>query len=217
MKGDHNRISWSNKIIDLFVVIVGVSIAFTLSNWQLSNQSDQIQQHYLISLRNDLLKDQAILSNDIKLLRKQIYGVNKLFEYSNGKLNATDSLDEYMKGILHQGTFYPNNFTFQSIIQSGNITNFEDLDFVRDLTELYNGSYVQIKELEGVSMRSFEEHIIGKIISGESLDDTYLKSKSFGSLASVMNGLNLQKQNQFVEALERISKLLSSVDSKINK
>lgn len=216
-KNGNHKISWPNKLIDLIVVIAGVTIAFALTNWQQGSQAEAKQHRYLTLLRNDLVKDRDVLVEDMKGLREQIHKCNRLLALTKEKDPKPDSLNYLLTGIMSQATFSPNNFTFQAIGQSGDISGIDDVDLMRELSELYLGTYPSIKEVERIALNSFEEHIVGRIVSGKGFGPKEIKEPGFDGLVSVLNGLNGQRLSRYEQAVKQINLLLDRINPRLEE
>lgn len=216
MKRDNQKVSWPNKFIDLVVVIVGVTIAFTLTNWQQNRQAASKEDRYLTLMRNDLVKDKDALTEDLRTLELQIAKCNGLLKLSSQKQPKTDSLNYFLTGIMSQATFAPNNFTFQAIAQSGDINGIDDVELVRDLSQLYLGTYPAIKEVERVALNSFEDHLIGRVVAGKQFGPDEIRQPGFAGLVSVLNGFNDQRRGHYKKALKQIDGLLEIINPRLN-
>ena len=68
-KSDVNH-KWNNKkylinhLIELVVVVIGISIAFALNRWYENTKSEELEQKYMESLFDDLEKDKDIVDWD---------------------------------------------------------------------------------------------------------------------------------------------------------
>ena len=51
------KVEWRLHFIELLVVIIGISIAFTLEGWSSDRKQEKLQTNYLNSLKSDLEKD----------------------------------------------------------------------------------------------------------------------------------------------------------------
>jgi hypothetical protein len=140
--------------------------------------------------------------------------INGIFRYINNDTSALDSGNYFLSGILRQPTFYPVNFTYQSLINSNDLGGF-DISFRKDLIELYNGNYALIEELDQIGMRNFQEHIISMIIErGSFFDDEFVRSKSFAALTGITKDLLTQRQRSYQESVALIDRLLQRIDTR---
>lgn len=208
-----HRISWSNKAIDLAVVFIGVTIAFGFNKCQVSSDNDEVRKKYLISLKTDLAKDLAILEEDLAHLDTLEFKIRNVMTFSERSI-PEDSVVYYVSGIVTQTSLHPNNFTFVSMVNSGQLTNFDDVEFVRNLTELYNGHYEAVRVLDQVGLTNLQNNIIPRMVSGEFTDD-YFKSTSFSALTKVVSTINEQKKYRYQNAVKHVKELIKVIDRKI--
>lgn len=215
MRQFKEAIQWRNQIVNLFSVFIGVYIAFALNKYQANNDQAKLQKQYLTSLKNDLVKDLDLIKTDIKQLDTLNYKNARLIEYSQDRLESSDSLNYFITGIMSQTIFHPNNFTFLSLLHSGDLTYFADVDFIRDLTELYNGQYASIKELDDIGVKGMQDQIVPLLIRGAGLTDKTMKGSSFTNLVTVFKGWNNQKISIYIKAKDLIERILQEIDRKL--
>ncbi len=56
-----NKIDWRNHFIELMVVFIGITSAFTLNSWQETRKNAGLEQTYISSLAKDIKSDIAQL------------------------------------------------------------------------------------------------------------------------------------------------------------
>jgi hypothetical protein len=190
-----------------------VYIAFALTDWQATNSQKAKKRESVSSLKDELLKDRAELTDGIKEIETLTFKIRGLFRYISKDASAGDSVDYFLSGILSQQTFNPTNFTFQSLINSGDMGGFTDISFRKDLIELYNGHYNTIKDLDEIGLRNFQEHIIATIIQrGGRFEDEFLRSPSFAALAGVIQDLLNSRKKSYEKSLELIDRILAQIE-----
>ncbi|MBK9931495.1 MAG: hypothetical protein IPP04_16685 [Saprospiraceae bacterium] len=215
MSQNKEAIQWRNQIVNLFSVFIGVYIAFALNKYQANNNQARLQKQYLTSLKNDLVKDLDLIQTDILQLDTLKYKNTRLISYSQDQFDPSDSLNYFITGIMVQTIFHPNNFTFLSLLHSGDLTHFADVDFIRDLTELYNGQYASIQELDAIGVKSMQDQLVPLLIQGSGLTDKTMKGASFTNLVTVFQSWNDQKQRTYYKAKNLIEKILPEIDRKL--
>lgn len=207
------RIQWRNQLVNMVSVIIGIYLAFALNDWE-ADRHKQIQKKELInSLREDLLKDKKELMDGLAEIDTLNYKINGIFRYINNDSGIADSANYFLSGILRQPTFYPVNFTYQSLMNSSDLGGF-DISFRKDMTELYDGNYALIKEIDQIGMRNFQEHIISMIIErGSYFEDEFLKSKPFVALAGITKDFLTQRQVLYQRSITLIDRLLQRIEN----
>lgn len=207
------RIHWKNHLVTLVGTILGVYIAFALSDWQSARARQQRQQESIRSLQEELRKDQVALEEGLKETDTLVRKITGLLRYNAGDIPHSDSVGYFLQGILQQPTFYPNNFTFQSLVNSGEMGSLIDVSFRRNILELYNGHYATIKELDAIGMKNFQDHVIATVIAqGGRFEDEFLKSGSFAAMAGVIQDLLKGRREAYKDSLELINEVLNQIE-----
>ena len=79
------NVQWTDKVVDLIVVILGITIAFTLNNWNNERQADKLRKKYLNSLYNDLQKDSVNLASSFEGIIKEKRLADTIFSVLSNK------------------------------------------------------------------------------------------------------------------------------------
>lgn len=138
-------IDWKSKIIDLLIVIIGISIAFKLNTWNDSIKAKLEAQEYLESFyeENNLnlenLKDALEFSNSNK---KDIDTLKQILL----SRNYTDKRIKPLIGSMMTMTnFSPSTATMENISASGEFELIKDLDLRKKIIDTYNTYETTIK------------------------------------------------------------------------
>jgi len=174
--------------IEFILVIVGISIAFWLSELAEESKKDEIELQYLQDLKEDLNEDIELLDY-LTLLNQGKAEVlaNALSYYTtpNKKMNL-DSLTTYAEVIGNLNLFQPNNFTYLTLKQSGDFKIIKDHDIRKKLVRLYS-SYETIELEQQNLMNALDDHyypvyfenyelVSGKVINKEFFKGPYMSN-----------------------------------------
>jgi hypothetical protein len=213
MKKSREKIQWKNQFVNLVAVILGVYIAFALNDWQVNKSLSKKRHEAILSLKDELLKDKEELTKGLGEIDTLTLKIKGLFRYSEMDSTAADSMNYFMGGILTQQVFNPNNFTFQSLINTGDMGGLSDITFRRDILELYNGHYNTIKDLDGIGMKNFQEYIIAAVVQqGGRFDDAFIRSPSFKATIGVIQDLLNSRRKAYKASLELIEKIVAQIE-----
>lgn len=213
--GKHKeKIQWKNQVVNLVAVIIGVYVAFALTDWQARRSQKEKQKEYVLSLKEELLKDKVELTKGLEEIDTLTYRITGLFRYISKDESANDSVNYFIGGVLSQQTFNPTNFTFQSLVNSGDMGGLTDISFRKDLLELYNGHYNTIKDLDEIGLKNFQEYVISTIIqSGGRFEDEMLRSPSFAALAGITQDLLRSRKKTYQESVALIDQILAQIEN----
>ncbi len=144
-------INWVDHTINFIVVIVGVTIAFYLSNRKEYSEQIQLEKYSLESIVADLNEDILFLQESTDTIRILKSKLNSFIgQLLSGQVNR-DSLFQNI-GILYvQIPFLPKDNSYQSLVASGKLDVIRDFELRKQLTELYHRHYQAIKLVDQMS------------------------------------------------------------------
>lgn len=160
MKKFFSSINWKDHLINFVVVIVGVTIAFYLSNRKEGMEKVQLEKSSLASIVTDLDEDIEFLkasTDTLKILKSRIG--NFVNDLMTGQA-ARDSLFEYISIQYVQLPFFPQDNTYQSLVASGKLDVIADFELRKQLTELYHRHYQTIKLVDEMSAQQKNQLIL---------------------------------------------------------
>lgn len=135
------RIQWKNQIINFVAIVVGVYVAFYLTNRKLESDKRALERQYIQSMLEDLKNDERQLteSTDTLLYYRNLLASLTKHVYS-GKI-PEDSLSEMIRGLYLYLPFIPRNSTYQTLVASGNIDIVREFSLRQQIVELYHQHY----------------------------------------------------------------------------
>jgi len=145
-----SKINWINHLIELLVVIIGISIAFSLNNWRERAKTSNLEIKYLKSFQNDLKSDlhrltEVIPANEQKLQRIK----DNIFEYDVPEKWVMDSVTAVITDMLIINTFVRKKSTYESIKNSGNLNIISNYSLQTELIDYYT-LFGQLAETERI-------------------------------------------------------------------
>ncbi|WPP51452.1 DUF6090 family protein [Catalinimonas niigatensis] len=132
-------VHWGDKLVDIFVVVFSITIAFWLNNWREDRSNARQERAYLINLSEDLAKDSTDLAErqkEVKIVFGQILRLQEISSIPE----KVDSIPLLMYEALNYDifVFYPEDYTYKTLQQSGDIGLVQS-DTVRQvLSHLYD-------------------------------------------------------------------------------
>ena len=105
---------WLDKLVDLLVVILGISIAFGINNWADGRKNERLEQTYLRGLQVDLSKDSiemVYIIDNIDSLGRSIKIMNNLY----GDVKNADSIGYHLTYLGRERFFSSEDYTYRSL------------------------------------------------------------------------------------------------------
>lgn len=206
--------SFLRYLIELLIVIVGVTIAFWLNTRAEAAKEQKVLNNYYSELRSDLETDRKILERTISSNENKL---NKMVQamglYQTGE-PARDSVLAYSQQIGNYYFFDPKDITYRSMISSGDLKLINNLSLKRKLVSLYD-RYETIDMLQQNHLQALDNNYFPKYVymvdylSGEVLEpiekDILVKNYfafSANELSTHLAFYNVAlKQNQELDSL----------------
>lgn len=201
--------------IEFIIVILGISIAFWLSNLGEDRKERKLEAQYIIDLTADLSKDLLYLKASIQSNDLKIKELGRAIEFFQGKESSLtyDSIPIFGGLIGSYNYFKPNENTYTSLQQSGDFKVLRDSEFKKALIQLYR-SYELIEQhhinlSDALDDNYYPEFMSSyDMVNNEIVNLDYFKTPLFRNfIAFTMNETSVLNR-YYLSAKERIDKML---------
>ena len=137
---------WLDKLVDLLVVILGISIAFGIDNWAEGRKDAQTKQRYLVSLQSDLRKDSLGLQSALTQIHAYQTTLDTLFALTSRRNEEeAEVIAQMMLQLGQTGQFTPEDYTYRALQQTGDISLLDNDSLQIALSRLYD-AYQNIEQ-----------------------------------------------------------------------
>ncbi|MDP9041227.1 MAG: hypothetical protein M3N30_04545 [Bacteroidota bacterium] len=147
---------WPAYLIEILVIILGISITLALEEWRDRNREAQLEKIYLNNLLADVDADQQILHDVIVSTQKILDSGNELLQYSKN-LPAKDfssrKTNADVRAILGRPKFISHDATFSDLKSSGNLHLLKDIRLKNNLFAYYSLTQ-NIKEMQDAEQQA---------------------------------------------------------------
>ena len=149
----HIKISWSKlftqKIFDLVIVILGVTIAFQLNNLKSENDQKTLEHFYYESLLADIDEDIKDIKFIVGTLQRDSRLAGSYLKKLDNKDVKPDSLATVAVNLLTLESFSGNQNTYHTLVNGNGLTAIKNRDIRRQITEYYS-QYTYISRFEKI-------------------------------------------------------------------
>lgn len=142
------KINWSDHLVNLIVVILGISIAFYLESWRENKRNKELEQQYLISLASDLQNDRDYLDTLLVINENIEKSLRVTSGASIGRPFNEDSLLGHIFSIQYIPPFKPQKVTYESLKSTGNLDLIRKFEVRKRVIELYEQFYRGSQEFD---------------------------------------------------------------------
>lgn len=154
---------WSKYLIELLIVIIGISIAFWLNEIATNSKNRLEKIVYLTDIKNDLITDSLrltanVLNNELKSVK--LANALELIERSS----PIDSVLLHVIEIGNYDFFSPDNFTLTSMLQSGDFKLIDSEEIKKELLRLLK-IYESIEIMQKNFLQALDDNYFPMLLS----------------------------------------------------
>jgi len=215
-----NKVNWSDHIVNLVVVILGISIAFYLESYKEEKALRLQEMEYINSLKEDLQADVEALdtiSYVNGLIKKAVVNLSD----ATIKLvyDTPEEIFEDVMLIQYNPPFSAQRTIYESLKSSGHmeiITDFELRNKILELYEKYYKGAIQYDEVLTEHVSDFiKPYFIDNMIfvSQKGLDDAFLKDQKFRNMIFSYRFLFISKSEFYKEIKSKVEELIEELES----
>jgi hypothetical protein len=148
------RHRWPEYLIEIFVIVLSISISFGLDQWKDSRHEDEVEQLYLKTLSDNLASDIDALHEIVPETQLVIRKAQSLLDASRGAAPIVPArFDVDIRDIARRPSFFAHDAAFSDLRSSGNLRVIHDFKLKNDLFDYY-GQYESIKAKEASERES---------------------------------------------------------------
>jgi hypothetical protein len=144
---------WPEYLVEIIVIILGITISFSLDEWKEQNRKKELEQVYLKSLHSDLTQDIRNLKRTIEETQLVIQQAQMLLTLAEQSPKSDSTLISparfftAIKDIIRRPLFIAHDATFSDLKSSGNMQLLADFPLKNALFGYYL-DYESIKLIE---------------------------------------------------------------------
>jgi len=213
------KFNWSYVLVELLIVIIGISIAFWLNNVAAAAKANKQKEVYLSDIHNDLQKDSALLAYNIR--NNQV----KTERLGQGlKLIVSEApIDSVMKYVMEIGSydfFSPDNFTLTSLLQSGDLKLIKSEQTKRELLRLLR-VYESIEVMQRNFLQALDDNyfpmLLTKVdmVAFQTIDPQFFYGLEVKNYCAYTLNETEQHIRTYKVAQEQVSKVMRLIESEL--
>jgi hypothetical protein len=215
------NISWLDHLVNLIVVILGISVAFYLEGYREEQSNKKLERKYLESLIKDLNTDMEALDTLQSVNKYIATSIEGLTDAVSGREYFRDSLTLYMLAIQYNPPFTPQSTTYESLKSSGKMDLIDDFELRNRVVELYEQYYRGAREYDDVLSDHADDFIKPffmdnvTFIGPLEIDDEFLSSNKFSNILFSYRFLFNAKRDYFDTITLELKDLSEELDNYI--
>lgn len=169
------KATWNYTLREIIIVIIGITIAFSMNKCADNVKDNKLKKEYLINLQSDIKADKAELMKNIEAIEQKINTCREIIPVLNTGEKQGMSLMNNVFTILEYETFSPKNITYKTLINSGDLKLIDDFQLktaiqghytnYQDMLDVYTRHISLIQDYLGnymINYADYDQLMIGK-------------------------------------------------------
>jgi hypothetical protein len=197
---NHGKVYWPNVLVDLVVVVLGVTLAFLLNSWYENLQDKKLETRYLQGFYQDIQTDLLALDSIIVFENQTVSQINQAIQGYKKSQPEPDSVLLVLSMISQYNPFNPAQITYESVLNTGHLSVISSLDLRQSLIHYYR-SLIEKSMIEQVYMDYISNYVTPLVIEYVDILNQEITDKSYFSsvhFRNILQGCH-QLLQQYVE------------------
>ena len=206
-------------IIDLIVVIAGISIAFALDNWSKNKNETRQEQLYLQALKEDLRSDIESLQSLMDSSKVLINNTNETFQLLFSNQPVERFQNRHIISTYVAPYFSGNNGTYNALVNSGDLKSISSFEVKKGLEVHYNVSYSEISDVDEFIRNLVDNHLYPYMLknirfagrTGIADASPLRQNEAINLMGSYVNFLT-SRNKKYLELITECEELINSIE-----
>ncbi|MDY8137925.1 DUF6090 family protein [Aquimarina sp. 2201CG5-10] len=153
------KINWRYAFGEIIIVILGISIAFWLNSWKENKANSKLKDQYFDNLILDLTEEIKLLEINEKEFLSKIEIAQTVLPVINDINNTRkDTVARAMFSLAQLTNFTPQNTTYQTLVNSGDMKLIDNFELRRSIEEHYSFHSIVLKDYKRLEIIN-ENHL----------------------------------------------------------
>lgn len=216
------KINWRYGIGEIIIVIIGITVVFSLNKISESLKNKNKKQNYLINIKLDLESEIEHLNENIVKFNSKIKSIKQIMPYLNGLKIGRDSIGMKVFMLAKTINLEPNDITYKTLINSGDLGLFEDFKLKKEIESYY--TKLELLELDYSRQIKISENYFGPFMINEldydamkNGDFSFMDNKKLKNIVQSLYGTYYIAIESSKKGIERSEALISTIESKLKK
>ncbi|WP_179321206.1 DUF6090 family protein [Winogradskyella helgolandensis] len=131
------KTAWKYTLREIIIVIIGISIAFSMNKCAENVKDNKLKTQYLTNLKRDVEADKIQLEKNIEAIDKKLANCAEIIPVLNSETKQDMRLMNNIFAIVKYVNFSPKSITYKTLINSGDLKLIEDFELKTAIQKHY--------------------------------------------------------------------------------
>ncbi len=205
--------------MEIIIVIIGISIAFGLSNWGESRKEVLMGDEFVRTMINDLKSDSAAFVYQIANVEENISNVESFMDMCRRKGFEEDSVQWYVGNFMNRNNWLINSNTYEILKSGGKLEIISDFDLRSDISFFYRIRTYQTDVILELNQEFVQNQMNPYLTTHSDFfisdipDNSFVKDLEFQNLLGRWRDLKEEKLSIYENTLEDIKALIPKLEA----
>ncbi len=216
---NRKRTTVSQVLLEIAIVIIGISIAFWVNNWGEKQKENRQEIAFIETLVSDLRTDSASFHYQIENVAANIENLNSFIDLLIRKDFKNDSLQWFVGNFLNRNNWIINSNTFDILKSGGKLDVIEDFKIRNDISFFYNIRTFQTIEVLNLSQEflynKMDDYLTrnSDFFISNSPDNSFTQDREFQNLVGRWRDLKEEKLSIYRDTYKDINALIPKLEA----
>lgn len=141
--------TWKYTLREIVIVIIGITIAFSMNKCADNLKDNKLKTQYLTNLKSDIEADKIVLKKNVEAINKKLAVCAEIIPVLNSNKTQNMQLLNNIFAIVEYENFSSKSTTYKTLINSGDLKLIDNFDLKSAIQE----HYANYNELDNVYAR----------------------------------------------------------------
>lgn len=142
------KLNWKYALGEILIVIIGITIAFSMNKCASESENSAQRQQYLINLKNDVTADRERLQQIVVELDRKIETATRILPILNSDQPDKMKIIGDIFSISTISNFSAKDITYQTLINSGDLKLIDNFELKTAIEAHYSNYKIMMKDYE---------------------------------------------------------------------
>lgn len=165
-------------ISEIIIVIIGISIAFSMNKCSDNINDNKLRKQYLTNLKSDIEADKVQLANNVEAINKKLKTCAEIIPVLNSDQNPDMQLMNNIFKIVKYQTFSPKNVTYKTLINSGDLKLIDNFQLKTSIQQHYS-NYEDMSDVYIRHMSLIQDYLGNYLVNHADYDQIIERKSPF--------------------------------------
>lgn len=208
-------------IVEILIVIIGISIAFWLNNWGEERKERALEQEFLKTLKEELSRDSSVFAYQVEENQKNVDNIYRFVELLQEKDYEHDSIRWFAGSFMNRNNWLLNSNTYEMLKSGGKLDIISDFELRNTLNSFYRIRIFQSDQTFEINQAFVDDKMFDYLTKktdymiSNSPNLAFVRDTEFQNLLVIWLELVAYKLEVYKEILHDIGILIPKLDEQI--